>query len=128
MQELFKLTLSLHIWFLIVFVIFSFVGLVLVGMKFKNNTYAKRIRLFFPAYYFLFSCVFFTGVVLLAIYKFQMSVYVFLMILAWVFILATSILSYKKFKTIAQKHKVFKIFATQKFISEILIIIAFLVI
>lgn len=130
MQELVELTLDLHIWFSYIFIFFGFVSLIFANLNANSSSYTKRIRLFFPMYYLIFSCMLFTGALLLAVVKFQMNIYVFLMILAWIYILATSILNYKKFKLFIQKNKAkeFKLFATQKYLSEILIILAFLVI
>lgn len=129
MQELVELSVKLHIWFSYIFIAFSALSLALVNTNKHSNSYIKRIRLLFPIYYLAFSCILFTGFLLLAVVKFELNIYVFLMILAWIFILATSIVNYKKFKLFIQKNKAkeFVSFATSKYLSEILILLAFLV-
>lgn len=108
MEYLYQTALSLHKFFCLIFVGFVLVYFYISQRKFSPN-YIKTIRLFLPAYYMVMALIAFTGLVILPIFDFKMSLAVVLMSVLFVYLIAINAIGYKKFKR-AWKDKDFEIY------------------
>lgn len=97
MEELYTLSIDLHKFFSICIFVLIFTYLYFVNFNKKN--FVKRIRLFLPIFYTFLSLSVFTGLVVMAILKFNLSHKIIVMIIASIVILVTNIIGYKKLKS-----------------------------
>ncbi|TKX30795.1 hypothetical protein [Campylobacter estrildidarum] len=99
MEQSYHFFLALHLYSLYASGFLMFFYLILTQGSFKTEfIFIRRIRLFLPIYYTFLAFMLFTGLLLLAMKKFQMSLNFWLMIAAWILILFLAIFHFVQFK------------------------------
>ncbi len=98
-MQIFEAVLALHIYSLYASGALMIFYLFLTQGPFKAEfNFIRKIRLFLPIYYLFLSLILFTGLVLLALLHFHLSVKIIFMICSWILILSLNIFQYKLFK------------------------------
>lgn len=99
MEQSYHFFIALHLYSLYASGFLMFFYLILTQGNFKTEfIFIRRIRLFLPIYYTFLAFMLFTGFLLLAMKKFQMSLNFWLMIASWILILALAIFHFIQFK------------------------------
>ncbi|TKX31863.1 hypothetical protein [Campylobacter aviculae] len=99
MDQSYQFFLVLHLYSLYASGFLMFFYLILTQGSFKTDfIFIRRIRLFLPIYYTFLAFMLFTGLLLLAMKKFQMNLNFWIMIAAWILILILAIFHFVQFK------------------------------
>ncbi|MBK1971921.1 hypothetical protein JG676_02840 [Campylobacter sp. 2018MI35] len=99
MDQSYEFILALHLYSLYASGFLMLFYLVLTQGNFKTEfIFTRRIRLFLPIYYFFLILIFFTGMLLLALNHFEMTLNYWLMILANILIFVLAIFHFRQFK------------------------------
>lgn len=124
MNEVYELSLSLHLFFIKTLVVLLILHLLLVFLK-QNQKYIVRLRLFLPLYYTNLAFVFFTGALELGILRFSLDFGIILMIISFFMLIFLGIAGFKRLKRlqINKDFNAFKYFMSIKIITECFIII-----
>ncbi|PSM52177.1 putative membrane protein [Campylobacter blaseri] len=97
MMELYETSLSLHKFFALLVFLMSILHLILTQFG-EGPKYAKRIRLFLPAYYSVMAMLFVTGANLLPILRFNFSYSVIVMIIVFIVMIGFGAIGFKALK------------------------------
>ena len=136
MNELISLSIKIHIFFVFVTLLICMINFYIMKNYSDYIAMTKKYEFFSPLYYLSLSVVIFTGLVVLAVYKFHTNYSVYLMILASIVIIVGAFKNHKLFKQTRVKdinsQEIFKNFAIKKYFIDILamiftIILAFIV-
>ena len=119
MEELITTAIKYHQYFIAGMLIVAFVNLYFI---FTCKEFSKKVKKVNPVYYALFTCVAFTGVLVLGMNKMHMSHDVYLMILVWLVIFVMSMKLFKKYKYGTPDE--YRAFAKKKYIIDIVLIVA----
>lgn len=99
MDKSYEFFLAIHLYTLYASGFLMIFYLALTQGNFKTEfDFIRRIRIFLPVYYLFLALILFTGVLLLALNHFAMSVNFLLMIVAWFLIFALAIFHFILFK------------------------------
>ncbi len=99
MEQSYEFFLVLHLYSLYASGFLMLFYLILTQGNFRTEfIFIRRIRLFLPIYYVFLALMLFTGALLLAMKKFEMTLNIYLMILVWVLIFALAIFHFVQFK------------------------------
>lgn len=99
MEQSYEFFLALHFYSLYASGFLMLFYLILTQGNFRTEfIFIRRIRLFLPIYYVFLAFILFTGFLLLAMKKFEMTLNIYLMILAWILIFALAIFHFVQFK------------------------------
>jgi hypothetical protein len=127
MDELVKLSIKLHVIFIYAMILIAIINLFFIVSNKDFLTFTKRVRFLAPQYYMFFSAVFFTGLLVLAVTRFSLSLSVLLMIFVWIVIFVTSIKSHKIYKKTHPKNEIatsdYKRFMIRKFLVDIVLLV-----
>lgn len=128
MDQMLGMSLGLHVGFAIIVLVVAIghVGMILSAKEYK--WLFGKIHWWIPAYYFLLSAMFFTGLIAWTVLHFKLSFWVVIMLLAWMLMLGGSIMAYKRFKLTKTSsnpkyQENFKSFALKKYIFDCALII-----
>ncbi len=136
MNELISLSIKIHIFFVFVTLLICMINFYIMKSYSDYIAMTKKYEFFSPLYYLSLSVVIFTGLVVLAVYKFHTNYSVYLMILTSIVIIVGAFKNHKLFKQTIVKdinsQEIFKNFAIKKYFIDILamiftIILAFIV-
>lgn len=125
MNEVYEMSLGLHLSFAKVLLILLFVHLILIYVgNPENPSYIKRLRLFLPLYNATMALMFFTGALDLAILNFTLSFPVIWMICCFVALCILGVWGYKRMKIAARYRDfaTFKKLMTLKIFCEIILV------
>lgn len=102
MEEMISLSLQLHLVFIGAFIVLLGANIYLLRSDKTFFNLSKRLELLAPQYYIVLSAIFFTGLIVMAVRQFSFSWTVWLMIGAWVFLIAFGIRGHKIYKKAKQ--------------------------
>ena len=125
MDELIKLSIQLHILFVVLLV-----GLIVGNLYLlqRNKTFfnlSKRLELLAPQYYIALSAIFFTGLIVMAVQQFSFSARIWEMIFTWVVLLGVAIRTHKRYKKIDKtevSQNEYKRFALKKCLFDLVLL------
>ena len=128
MEELLKITVNVHVFFILGTMILAVINLLVVTNTQEFSVVVRRANFLLPMYYMFLSAVIFTGLILMGIAHFSMTFSVALMILVWMIIFVLTIKSYKALKkTRTSKDPAFKVqylwFAKRKWATDLVLIV-----
>lgn len=127
MQDMIEMSIMLHVVFIYAMVFLGCINLyfILRGDGFVNFT--KKIKFVSPQYYMMLSAIFFTGLIVLGVSRFDMTWSIVLMIIAWLLIFILSIKSFKIYKRTHIKNidsqNAYKKFAIKKYSIDIFLLV-----
>lgn len=128
MEELYSMSVTLHWVFVLGMLLLAGVNLFFIIRHSEYITFAKKVQFVTPQYYMVMAALFFTGLIAMTVREFTMSVEIAVMILAWLFILLSSIRSYKIYKKTDSKDeegkRYYRSFAKKKFLIDIALLSA----
>ena len=125
MDELIKLSIQLHILFVVLLV-----GLIVGNLYLlqRNKTFfnlSKRLELLAPQYYIALSAIFFTGLIVMAVQQFAFSARIWEMIFTWIVLLGVAIRTHKWYKKIDKtevSQNEYKRFALKKYLFDLVLL------
>lgn len=103
MEEFIALSVQLHLLFVISLVVLIIINLYLLKSDSVFIKLSKKLELIAPQYYIVLSAIFFTGIIVMAVKKFEFSLSVWIMILVWLFILVKGIKKHKIYKKMEKR-------------------------
>lgn len=98
MDELLRMSIGLHLLFVVATMAMAALHVSLLWFIKDFQSLGKKIHALIPAYYFMLSCLFFTGLIAWAVLHFHFSHAVVTMVVAWMLLLGGSIKGYGLFK------------------------------
>ena len=98
------------------------VALINLYFIFRDKEFSKKVKKINPIYYALLASVAFTGVIILSVYRFEMTHAVYLMILVWFVIFIMSMKLFKKYKYGSPSE--YRAFAKKKYILDKVLLFA----
>ncbi len=124
MQDFIVLSAQFHLFFIVSWVILILINIYLLRSDMPSSKLVPWLKLFAPQYYIVLSAIFFTGIIIMAVREFNASHVVWLMVIAWIGIIATSIKTHKRFKQIDSKEAfvAYKAVAIKKYLIDALIL------
>lgn len=117
MEELLISAIKYHVYFVIAMMIVALINLYFV---FMDKGFSKKVKKVNPVYYSLLASVAFTGVIILAVYRFEMTLASYLMITVWLVIFVMSMKLFKKYKYGSPSE--YRAFAKKKYILDIILL------
>lgn len=127
MDELVKLSIRLHVIFIYAMIFLACINFLLIASNKDFLTFTKRVRFLAPQYYMLLAAIFFTGLLVFAITRFDLTLRVAAMLIAWIAIFILSLKSYKVYKKIHPKDEVatkaYKKLVLKKYFIDIVLLV-----
>lgn len=127
MEEFITLSMQLHLLFVILLVVLIIINLYLLKSDSVFIKLSKKLELIAPQYYIVLSAIFFTGIIVMAVKKFEFSLSVWIMILVWLFILVKGIKKHKIYKKMDKRDENsqvdYKKLAIKKYMIDAILII-----
>ena len=109
LSQLYELARSIHIGLAFTLLALVAAHFCLINFGVNSPAYAKRIRLFLPAYYAFLAAMMLTGLLLMSVFYFYPSFKVLAMIAIWVILIGLGAMEFKRLKA-AMKTKNFVAF------------------
>lgn len=106
LSELYELARFIHIGLAFTLLALVAAHFCLINFGVNSPAYAKRIRLFLPAYYAFLAAMMLTGLLLMSVFYFYPSFKALAMIAVWVILIGLGAMEFKRLKT-AMKTKNF---------------------
>jgi len=127
MDELILLSTKLHIFA----VVFSLILIVFITLRLQSEgdyvKLTKKYERYSLFYYFFLASIFFTGLILFTVMKFEWSVSIVLMIMAILHLTVTSIKLHKIFKNTRKNdvdsQLIFKKYLKKKYLIDIIVLV-----
>jgi glucan phosphoethanolaminetransferase (alkaline phosphatase superfamily) len=128
MDEMLGMSVGLHVGFALVVLLVAIGHVAMLLAKQEFKWLSPKIHWWIPAYYFLLSCLLFTGLITWTAIGFQLTHWVAMMLLAWMMMLGGSIMAYKRFKRTKtsrapELQNAFKSFALKKYLFDCFVVI-----
>ena len=109
LSQLYELARSIHIGLAFTLLALVAAHFCLINFGVNSPAYAKRIRLFLPAYYAFLAAMMLTGLLLMSVFYFYPSPKARVMIAVWVILIGLGAMEFKRLKA-AMKTKNFAAF------------------
>lgn len=109
LSQLYELARSIHIGLAFTLLALVAAHFCLINFGVNSPAYAKRIRLFLPAYYAFLAAMMLTGLLLMSVFYFYPSFKALAMIAIWVILIGLGAMEFKRLKA-AMKTKNFAAF------------------
>ena len=109
LSQLYELARFIHIGLAFTLLALVAAHFCLINFGVNSPAYAKRIRLFLPAYYAFLAAMMLTGLLLMSIFYFYPSLKALVMIAVWVILIGLGAMEFKRLKA-AMKTKNFAAF------------------
>ena len=109
LSELYELAHSIHIGLAFTLLALVAAHFCLINFGVNSPAYAKRIRLFLPAYYSFLAAMMLTGLLLMSVFYFYLSLKALVMIAVWILLIGLGAMEFKRLKK-AMKTKNFAAF------------------
>ena len=109
LSQLYELARSIHIGLAFTLLALVAAHFCLINFGVNSPAYAKRIRLFLPAYYAFLAAMMLTGLLLMSVFYFYPSLKALVMIAVWVILIGLGAMEFKRLKA-AIKTKNFAVF------------------
>lgn len=109
LSQLYELARSIHIGLAFTLLALVAAHFCLINFGVNSPAYAKRIRLFLPAYYAFLAAMMLTGLLLMSVFYFYPSPKALVMIAVWVILIGLGAMEFKRLKA-AMKTKNFAAF------------------
>lgn len=106
LSQLYELARFIHIGLAFTLLALVAAHFCLINFGVNSPAYAKRIRLFLPAYYAFLAAMMLTGLLLMSVFYFYPSIKALVMIAVWVLLIGLGAMEFKRLKT-AMKTKNF---------------------
>ena len=98
LSELYELARSIHIGLAFTLLALVAAHFCLINFGVNSPAYAKRIRLFLPAYYAFLAAIMLTGLLLMSVFYFYPSLKALAMIAVWVILIGLGAMEFKRLK------------------------------
>lgn len=98
LSELYELARSIHIGLAFTLLALVAAHFCLINFGVNSPAYAKRIRLFLPAYYAFLAAMMLTGLLLMSVFYFYPSFKALAMIAVWVILIGLGAMEFKRLK------------------------------
>ncbi len=99
LSQLYELARSIHIGLAFTLLALVAAHFCLINFGVNSPAYAKRIRLFLPAYYAFLAAMMLTGLLLMSVFYFYPSFKALAMIAVWVILIGLGAMEFKRLKT-----------------------------
>ena len=99
LSQLYELARSIHIGLAFTLLALVAAHFCLINFGVNSPAYAKRIRLFLPAYYAFLAAMMLTGLLLMSVFYFYPSLKALAMIAVWVILIGLGAMEFKRLKT-----------------------------
>ena len=109
LSQLYELARAIHIGLAFTLLALVAAHFCLINFGVNSPAYAKRIRLFLPAYYAFLAAMMLTGLLLMSVFYFYPSLKALAMIAVWVILIGLGAMEFKRLKA-AMKTKNFAAF------------------
>ena len=98
LSQLYELARFIHIGFAFTLLALVAAHFCLINFGVNSPAYAKRIRLFLPAYYAFLAAMMLTGLLLMSVFYFYPSLKALVMIAVWVILIGLGAMEFKRLK------------------------------
>ena len=98
LSQLYELARSIHIGLAFTLLALVAAHFCLINFGVNSPAYAKRIRLFLPAYYAFLAAMMLTGLLLMSVFYFYPSFKALAMIAVWVILIGLGAMEFKQLK------------------------------
>ena len=98
LSQLYELARSIHIGLAFTLLALVAAHFCLINFGVNSPAYAKRIRLFLPAYYAFLAAMMLTGLLLMSVFYFYPSPKALVMIAVWVILIGLGAMEFKRLK------------------------------
>ena len=98
LSQLYELARSIHIGLAFTLLALVAAHFCLINFGVNSPAYAKRIRLFLPAYYAFLAAMMLTGLLLMSVFYFYPSFKALAMIAIWVILIGLGAMEFKRLK------------------------------
>ena len=98
LSQLYELARSIHIGLAFTLLALVAAHFCLINFGVNSPAYAKRIRLFLPAYYAFLAAMMLTGLLLMSVFYFYPSLKALVMIAVWVILIGLGAMEFKRLK------------------------------
>lgn len=98
LSQLYELARSIHIGLAFTLLALVAAHFCLINFGVNSPAYAKRIRLFLPAYYAFLAAMMLTGLLLMSVFYFYPSLKALVMIALWVILIGLGAMEFKRLK------------------------------
>ena len=98
LSQLYELARSIHIGLAFTLLALVAAHFCLINFGVNSPAYAKRIRLFLPAYYAFLAAMMLTGLLLMSVFYFYPSFKALAMIAVWVILIGLGAMEFKRLK------------------------------
>ena len=98
LSQLYELARSIHIGLAFTLLALVAAHFCLINFGVNSPAYAKRIRLFLPAYYAFLAAIMLTGLLLMSVFYFYPSLKALAMIAVWVILIGLGAMEFKQLK------------------------------
>ncbi len=98
LSQLYELARSIHIGLAFTLLALVAAHFCLINFGVNSPAYAKRIRLFLPAYYAFLAAMMLTGLLLMSVFYFYPSLKALAMIAVWVILIGLGAMEFKRLK------------------------------
>ena len=99
LSELYELARSIHIGLAFALLALVAAHFCLINFGVNSPDYAKRIRLFLPTYYAFLAAMMLTGLLLMSVFYFYLSLKALVMIAVWALLIGFGAMEFKRLKT-----------------------------
>ncbi|WP_314978150.1 hypothetical protein [Campylobacter rectus] len=103
LSQLYELARSIHIGLAFTLLALVAAHFCLINFGVNSPAYAKRIRLFLPAYYAFLAAMMLTGLLLMSVFYFYPSLKALVMIAVWVILIGLGAMEFKRLKAAIKK-------------------------
>lgn len=103
LSQLYELARSIHIGLAFTLLALVAAHFCLINFGVNSPAYAKRIRLFLPAYYAFLAAMMLTGLLLMSVFYFYPSFKALAMIAVWVILIGLGAMEFKRLKAAIKK-------------------------
>lgn len=98
LSQLYELARFIHIGLAFTLLALVTAHFCLINFGVNSPAYAKRIRLFLPAYYAFLAAMMLTGLLLMSVFYFYPSLKALVMIAVWVILIGLGAMEFKRLK------------------------------
>lgn len=98
LESLYATALSLHLSFAVIIILLIIIHFCLIQFGLNSPSYAKRIRLFLPTYYGFLAAMMMTGLLLMSVFYFHLTLRSGVMIVVWLLLIGLSAMEFKMLK------------------------------
>ena len=128
MEELIRLSINLHVIFIVLLIVLIAMMLYLLKSDKDFLKISKKLELITPQYYIVLTAIFFTGLIVWAVTKFAFSLAVLVMVALWLYSIVFGIKNYKVYKKMQKKDAFaqaeYKQLAQKKYVIELGLLVA----